>query len=144
MVGFYLKSGGKPLKQVEWVMASFSECLPRLLLICVRRVNCRVNRASETISYEGKAINQAEILAASTRSLAMDMEKNCCILEPRLFVLAATLWLGVREREIISVIPDSCLSNRLIRFNEVGKTGEEVELERKFIKSIIDMLRMRS
>lgn len=73
----------------------------------------------------------------------MDMEKNCCILELRLFVFVVILWLGVREREIISVILDFCLSNRLIRFNEVGKIGEEVELERKFIKFIIDMLRMR-
>lgn len=34
-----------------------------------------------------------------TRRSAKDMEKNCCILEVRLLVLADTLYLGVKERE---------------------------------------------
>lgn len=37
---------------------------------------------------------------AETRRSAKDMEKNCYILEVRLLVLADTLYLGVKEREI--------------------------------------------
>lgn len=35
------------------------------------------------------------------------------------------------------------MSNRLVSFNELGKTREEVHLERKFINSVLDVLRTR-
>lgn len=31
------------------------------------------------------------------------------------------------------------MSNRLVKFNEVEKTGEEINLEKKFINSFLEM-----